>query len=459
MTDLFRPSWREGRGPIPRYIVRPTVRFMRVEAAGGIVIVTAALVALIWANVAPGSYEDFWFTEIVLNFDILTLDETLEGWVNDALMTIFFFVVALEIKREAVHGDLRDPRQAALPVLAALGGMVVPALIFTAFNAGGEGSRGWGIPVATDIAFALGVLALVGNRIPVALKVFLLTLAVADDIGGIVIIAIFYTDDLSFSWLGAAFGFGALILVMQRSGFRSTAAYMVAGGALWLCVFESGVAATIAGVVLGLMTPAAALYERGRFTRAVRSFLQALDRSEQLPDHQQQEDVSEEALRGMEHLSVEARSPLERLEDAVAPWSAFLIVPIFALANAGINLGGGKLSDAVESDVAWGVAVGLVLGKVGGVTLFTYLTVRFGVASLPADVRWSQICGVALLSGIGFTVAIFIAGLSFDELELVENAKIGIFAASIIAAILGFFLLRLMTPRRQVTEAMPAPAG
>ena len=428
-------------------MVQPALRFMRVEAAGGIVIVAAAVMALIWANVLTDSYADFWSTDLTLDLDFLTLEETLHGWVNDALMVIFFFVVALEIKREAVLGELRDPRRAALPVIAALGGMIVPALIFTAINAGGVGAKGWGIPVATDIAFALGVLALLGNRIPVQLKIFLLTLAVADDIGGILIIAVFLSDDLSIAWLLGAGATVVGILVMQRGGIRPIVAYVPVGIVLWLCVFESGVEATIAGVVLGLLTPAHPLYQQRGLAASLRDHLDAYDEAVAQPDSPQSQEEEAEALRSMEHLAREVLSPLERLEEAVQPWSAFLIIPVFALANAGIVLTGDILTDALESELAWGVFLGLVVGKVVGVTGFSLLAVRLGVATKPAVISWPDVAGVALLSGVGFTVAIFIAGLSFSDPILVENAKIGIFTASLVAALLGFVGLRISQGR------------
>ncbi len=420
---------------------------MRIEAAGGIVIVFAAIIAMVWANLDIHSYEDFWSTEISLDLDIHTLSGHLEEWVNDALMVIFFFVVGLEIKREMVHGDLATPRQAALPVVAAVGGMIVPALVFLAFNAGGEGSAGWGIPVATDIAFAVGVLTLLGNRIPFQLKIFLLTLAVADDIGGILIIAFVYSEGIDFNWLGAAFIFFGLLLIMQRIGIRPIAAYVIVGLAIWLATFESGVEATIAGVALGLITPAGALYERHDLAGSVRRRVDKLAASHAIQNEQRAEDEHRYQLREIEELTREAQSPLERLEHIVTPWSAFVVIPIFALANAGIDLGGGVLADAAGSNVAWGVAIGLVLGKVVGVSVFTYLTVRLGLAVLPAGVTWFHIAGVALLAGVGFTVAIFIAGLAYDDIGIIEDAKIGIFAASFVAAILGYATLRFAARR------------
>ena len=469
MHDIFEPRWRAGPGPLSRYVVRPTMDFMRIEAAGGIILVFAAIVALVWANAFGDSYHDFWTTEIVLDFDILTLREPLEGWVNDALMAIFFFVIGLEIKREAVHGELRDRRQAALPILAAVGGMVVPASVFAAFNAGGEGGAGWGIPVATDIAFALGVLSLVGSRVPIQLKVFLLTLAVADDIGGILIIAVFYADDVSIAWLLGAAGTIGVILAMQYGGIRPVLAYLPAGAVLWLCFFESGVEATIGGVILGLLTPASAVIDRDRFGVTTTSLLEdyrgAMGRGPledphtrpevdphaemhpgEMAEHSMRDDLVDDAVQRIGVVARETQSPLHRVEEAVGPWSAFVVVPIFALANAGIELTGDSISNALESDIAWGIAAGLILGKFVGVLAFTFLAVNLGISRLPMGVTWAHVGGVGLLAGIGFTVAIFIATLSYDDDALVEEAKIGIFAATIVAAILGFLIMRLVRP-------------
>ena len=478
MAEPLDSPRRTGEWLITRYVVKPTTDFMRIEAAGGIVLVLAAVAALIWANAFGDSYSDFWHTEIVFDLGILTLSEDLHGWVNDALMAVFFFVVGLEIKREAVHGELRDRRQAALPIFAALGGMVLPASLYAAFNAGGPGGAGWGIPVATDIAFALGVLSLLGNRVPIQLKVFLLTLAVADDVGGILIIAVFYADDVSLLWLLGAAGTIGVIIAMQRSGIRLIRAYLPVGILLWLCIFESGVEATIGGVILGLLTPAHALVPRDRFgvlmTKMLERYHGALGRGPlEAPDSQpdagrhtgmhpgeladaemredladQREDLADQEVHRMAVLVRETQSPLHRVEGGIGPWSAFVVVPIFALANSGIALTGDAIADALRSDVAWGVAAGLLLGKFVGVLVFTYLTVRLGISHLPAGVRWGHIGGVALLSGIGFTVSIFIATLSFDQEYLVEEAKIGIFAATIIAAVVGFLALRVLSPTR-----------
>ena len=451
-TPWERIPWQQRNDLLIRATVQPAVRFMRIEAAGGLTLVVGALAGLIWVNVAGASYHDVWETVIVLDLSIVRVEEHLVDWVNDGLMTIFFFVVALEIKRELVHGELSTRQRASLPVMAALGGMIVPALIFVAFNAGREGGSGWAIPVATDIAFAVGVLSLLGRRVPLQLKIFLLALAVADDVGGILIIAVFYTDDLALDALGIAFAVLVGIWAMQRVGIRSVPAYAVVGVALWLATLESGVVATIAGVVLGLITPARSLYTRERFEASLRRYRDRFRAAMSEPDSHVRNESAGMVLGGITELSRETESPLERLEAALTPWSSFVVVPIFALANAGIELGGGAIPDALENSVAWGVALGLVLGKVVGVTLFSYLAVRIGVATLPSLVGWRQITGVALLAGIGFTVSIFIATLSYDDPGLIQNAKIGIFAASVFAAVVGYFYLRRVM---RAPEEMP----
>ena len=444
MADLFRPRWREGSDPFRRIVVGATIRFMEVEAAGGIVLVLAAAIALLWANVDFGSYDDFWHTHIVLDLGVWSFDQSLQHVVNDVLMVIFFLVVGAEIKREVTHGELRNPQAAALPIAAALGGMLLPAGLYAILNAGGDGGAGWGIPVATDIAFALGVLALVGRGVPVQLKVFLLTLAVADDVGGILIIAIFYSESIQVEWLLGMVGAVAFLLLLKRLGFRHSAVHAIGGVFLWLTLWEAGVHATLAGVILGLIVPADALYDRQGTGRRIDYLLQRLRHVEEEPDPVVRERDAHEAFRYIRHVSHEAMSPLERLEEAAAPLSAFVIVPIFALANAGIRITGDSIDAALSSDIAWGIFLGLILGKFVGIVLFSAISLRLGLALRPAELRWSHLCGAALLAGIGFTVAIFIANLSFDsnETEQLEAAKIGIFAASILAAVLGYSVLR-----------------
>jgi NhaA family Na+:H+ antiporter len=406
--------------------------FMHVETAGGIVLLLATAAALIWANSpASESYDSFWHTELtLLAFDDFSLTEDLAHWVNDGLMAIFFFVVGLEIKSELVAGELRDPRAAAVPVIAALGGMLVPAGIFLALNSGGDGFGGWGIPMATDIAFALGVLALLGPRIPSSLKIFLLTLAIADDIGAIAVIAVFYTSDLSLGWLAIAVGLVGLTVVMRLARVWYMPLYIIVGFGVWLATLESGIHATIAGVVLGVLAPAVALRPASEATTM-------------------EPESTVEQVRNMVFDVRETVAVTDRLEHALHPFSAFVILPVFALANAGIEISRDGLSDAAGSAVTIGVVVGLVVGKTVGVTLFAWLATTLGIGTLPDGVTTRDIAGVGALAGIGFTVAIFISGLAYTDDELVEEAKLGILAASVLAAVVGALILR--RPREGAT--------
>lgn len=442
-------------GPLRRLVVEPTRRFMAVEASGGVILVVAALVALIWENVASNSYESFWHTKITLDFAIISFDHDLGHWVNDGLMVFFFFVVGAEIKREALHGELRDPRQAVLPIAAAAGGMLVPAACYLALNSSGEGANGWGIPVATDIAFALGVLGLLGQRVPVQLKIFLLALAVADDVGGILIIAIAYTDNIRIEWIVAAVAATAFVWLLPRLGFRHILIHTFGGIMLWVTLHESGIHTTIAGVVLGLLVPASSLYDEAHMPRRIDYFLQRLRHALADKDRATGEHDAQEALRSIEHVAYEGRAPIERVEESMAPISAFFVVPVFALANAGIPITGDALADAFTTSIGGGVLLGLLLGKLVGIVGASALAVRLG-ALKPPELRWPHIVGAALLAGIGFTVAIFIAELSFEGVsavtaplafeertEPVEQAKMGIFIATIIAGALGYAVLWL----------------
>ena len=412
------------------------------QTASGIVIVVAALAALIWAN-SPWDeqYFDFWHAHIVLDAGFVQIDASLGHLVNDGLMVIFFFVVGLEIKRELVHGELASPRRAALPVMAAAGGMLVPSLLYITFNGfSGEAGRGWGIPVATDIAFAVGILALVGNRAPFGLRVFLLACAIADDLGGILIIAIFYTESISLVALAWAGGVIAAILVVRSYDIRSYNVYLALGFFLWLATYESGIHATLAGVVLALLTPAQPQYERNEFNRHATEMALRYRRAESRGNH----DETEQLLRQIENLARESESPLDRLTHILHPWVSYIIVPIFALANAGVVISSTSVEAAASSAVTYGVIVGLVIGKPLGIFVFTLIAVRSGIATLPAGVRWGHIVGVGLLGGVGFTVALFITELAFTDPLYISEAKMGILAASVIAGALGFLFLFLM---------------
>jgi Na+:H+ antiporter, NhaA family len=426
-----------------RRLIRPLVDFLHTEAAGGFALVAAAIVALAWAN-SPwdASYDNLWATHLAVALGDWELDLDLRDWINEGLMVFFFFVVGLEIKRELVEGELRDRRRALLPVCAALGGMAAPALIYAAFNAGGAGSDGWGIPMATDIAMAVGVLSLMGSRVSPSLKLFLLALAIVDDIGAIVVIGVFYTKDVGGEALLASAGLVAVVAVMRRAGITSIAPYAVVGAALWLALHESGVHATLAGVVLGLMTP----------TQPIRR--------PELIDTGELADVSSyEAARQTATAARESVSVVEWLEHQLHPWTSFVIVPLFVLANAGVPLSGAAISDAIRSSVAGGIVVGLVVGKFVGIAGFTWLAARLGIARLPDDATWSGILGVSALAGIGFTVSIFITDLAFAGTSLDDQAKIAILAASVLAAAIGSALLVTLS-RRDASEVMgSADAG
>ncbi|HUE69617.1 MAG TPA: Na+/H+ antiporter NhaA [Pirellulaceae bacterium] len=421
-------------------LIAPLVRFLEIESASGVVLILCTIVALVAAN-SPwaAAWDALWHTKASISVGSWVISSSLAHWVNDGLMTVFFFVVGLEIKRELVDGELRSLRQAALPLVGALGGMVVPAAIYLLLQGRGEGQRGWGIPMATDIAFAVGVLALLGNRVPIGLKIFLLALAIADDIGAILVIALFYSSDLSPLALALA-GLGlAVVAGMNRLGVRSIGIYTFIGVGIWLAMFQSGIHPTVAGVVLGLMTPGRAWVPGESL---VELLLRAVDRLEGRtePSH------SHDHHRLMGKLTKVARetiSPLERLEFVLHPWVAFGIMPIFALANAGVPI----QTRAAGSGIALAVAAGLLVGKPLGIGLLSWMVVRLGWASLPTGVNWASLLGAGCLGGIGFTMSLFIASLALKDTNL-DAAKIGTLSGSLISGTLGLIVLYLVLPRR-----------
>ena len=398
----------------------------------------AALMALAWANSPWGdAYERLWRTPAELRLGSWVIGHDLRHWVNDGLMTLFFLVVGLEIKREFQTGELQDRQAAALPVVAAIGGMIVPALIYLALNAGGEGTAGWGIPMATDIAFALGVLVLAARHAPSGLKPFILTLAIVDDIGAIIVIALFYASGVSILFLAAAAALCLLMLALRRVGVKATPVFLGLGALVWLATYESGVHPTIAGVVLGLMAPAES-YQRPHAVSA-----EARRTADLTMDDPEPPDADAAQWLRLASLSREAVSPLTRTEHALLPWTSFVIIPLFAFANAGVRLGGEQLADAWASRVTLGVVLGLVIGKVVGISGAAAIAVATRVARLPAGVRIIHIVGASAVAGIGFTVSLFIAELAFDDESLIAEAKVGILAASILAGLLGWFVFRL----------------
>ncbi|HJR92516.1 MAG TPA: Na+/H+ antiporter NhaA [Acidimicrobiia bacterium] len=451
MSPDSRPrTWATSDRFIPRTFVRPFFHFTQVEAASGIVLLVAAAVALIWANSswAGGYHQLFQELHLEISFGPIHLDESFGELINDGLMAIFFFVVGLEIKRELVLGELRDPKAAALPILAALGGMLVPALIYVAFNSGmgPEALRGWGIPMATDIAFAVGVLALLGKRVPPAGKLFILALAIADDLGAILVIAIFYTADLSLGWLGLAIAGLATIAIAQRVQIRSLAFFIPVAVFVWFAMLESGVHATLAGVALGFLTPARALYSARELETSARQVLDLYPLGSGTVD----EEKSDHEARLLAEIARESVAPLARLEHKLLPWSSFAVIPLFALANAGVSFDGIDAGRVFTHPVALGVAVGLVAGKTVGISAFAWLAVRLGLGRLPTRTSWRHVVGLAAVAGIGFTVSLFVTGLAFTSDEFTDIAKLGIFAGSAIAGVVGTLIL---------LSAKPVPAN
>jgi NhaA family Na+:H+ antiporter len=459
----IRHTWSESERYVPRTVVQPLQRVLRHEASGGVVMLVAAAIALLWAN-SPwsDSYVELWATPLRVELgDLIHLDHlSLQTWVNDALMAVFFLLVGVEIKREVVHGDLRDLRSVTLPIIAALGGMIVPAAIFVAFNSGGAGADGWGIPMATDIAFAVGIVTLLGKRVPLAAKIFLLTLAVADDIGAIVVIAVFYTGSLAWGWLATAFVCLGIIFLMRQSDVQSLAPYLAVGAFMWLALLESGVHATLAGVALGLLTPAWPLHSPRRFPAAARRLLDRID--EAYYDRvltQEEFEENEQLASEVARLAMYATSPLQRLESSLSPWVSFVIVPVFALANAGVRFSGDAVSGLFGDPVVMGVALGLVVGKTVGVFAASFLAVKLGLGKLPAGTTWRHVLGLAMVAGVGFTVALFVTSISFTDPVLADSAKIGILIGSAVAGTVGYLFLRAIpaTEPTAAPDAAPAP--
>jgi NhaA family Na+:H+ antiporter len=409
----------------PARVIRPLRDFLALQAAGGILLVSAAVAALAWAN-SPwrGAYHAFWASHLDVRLAGHALALDLRHWVNDGLMTLFFFVVGLEIKRELEQGELKDRRRAALPAFGALGGMVVPALLYAALNRSGASAHGWGIPMATDIAMAIGVLALLGSRVHPSLTLFLLALAIVDDIGAIVVIALFYSSDIDGAMLMIAGLIVIAVVAAKRLGVHHVGVYTVLGGALWLATLEAGIHATIAGVVLGLLAPTKPIVIAELVDEAV------------LADISTFETAAETSRLARQSVSV-----VEWLENRLHPWTSYLIVPMFAFANAGIAIDLSSLRRASASSVTLGVVFGLVVGKAVGVSLASWLAVRSGVASLPEGVTWRDIVAASSLAGIGFTVSLFVAALAFGDPALEAEAKVGILAASMVSALSGALLL------------------
>lgn len=438
MAEDSRTEPKVPQQPIDR-LVGPLVRFLHVEAASGVVLMVCTLVALVAAN-SPfaETYLSFWKTEVGFTFGEFEFRHSLKHLINDGLMAIFFFVIGLEVKREIVLGELSDLKRAALPIAAALGGMIVPASIYFAMQAGQPAARGWGIPMATDIAFVVGFMAVLGSRVPHNLRILLLSLAIVDDIGAILVIAVGYTNDLNWNWLAVALLGIVVVRLLANIGVRRFPVYVAAGIVVWFAFHESGVHATIAGVILGLMTPAKAFLSEGTFGEFLRRAGDVFEGGEW--DAQTHRG---EKIRRFQHLTRETIAPLEFLENTLHPWSGFVIMPIFALANAGVPL---ELT-ALNDSIAVAVVLGLVLGKPLGILGFSWLAVKLGWARLPDDLNWSVLFAAGCLAGIGFTMALFIAELALQS-DALDTAKVGVLAGSALSALLGVGLLIRTLPKK-----------
>ena len=441
------PRLLTGRTAWVRNLARPVQVFVATEVGSAVVLLTAALAALVWANWPWGSsYEAVWSSELSIRLAGAELSQDLRDWINDGLMAFFFFVVGLEIRRELDMGELRDRRRVAVPLLAALGGMAVPALIYLAFNAGTQAANAWGIVMATDTAFALGVLALVGRRWPLRLRVFLLTLVVVDDVGALLVIALAYSDDLSLGPLLVAAGIFGVVVALRSAGIRRGEPYFVLGVGLWLAMLQSGVHPTIAGVAMGLLATAYPPSGTGlqRAASLWRSFRE-----------QPTAEFARSASRGLQR----AISPNERLQEIFHPWTSYVIVPLFALANAGVELSGELLSRAATSPITLGIVLGLVVGKQVGITGASWLATRRRLGGFPLTIPWPPLVGAATVAGIGFTVSLFIAELSFEGAAL-DEAKVGILGASILATGLGWLVFETIErlPERIRTGGRVRPA-
>ena len=435
--------------PVDRWIIDPLSRFISNSTTSGIVLFSSAAVALVLSN-SPWSeeFKQLWKHQVSIGYDEYILSKDLQHWINDGLMALFFFVVGLELKREIIAGELSSLKKAALPIAAAIGGMLLPALVYLIFNHTGDTVHGWGIPMATDIAFALGVLYLLGDRVPLSLKIFLTVLAITDDIGAVLVIAFFYTSDINFISLLTGAGFMAVLFFANWMGVRNTIFYGVVGIAgLWLAFIMSGVHATIAGVLAAFTIPATVKVSAGFFTQKSEQLLAQFKSAEvnTLPT------VSNEQFKILSKIakfSEQALTPLQRIEHAMHPFVAFVIMPIFALSNAGVELTS-NFTTQIQSPIAAGIFFGLLVGKVFGVVGVVYLMLRLKWAVLPQGVNMWHMWGAGFLAAIGFTMSLFISGLAFRQEDYAVQAKLGVLAASLVASVIGYFIIRIANKKNQ----------
>ncbi|HZL05676.1 MAG TPA: Na+/H+ antiporter NhaA [Coriobacteriia bacterium] len=417
--------------------------FLHLEVAGSLVLLIMTVAALVLANSAWHEvFEEFWHTELGITFNGFAFEQSVLHWIDDGLMALFFFVVGLEIKREVIVGELSSLRKAALPILAAVGGMIGPAVIYALVNHGAEGARGWGIPMATDIAFALGVLAILGSRVPTNLKVFLAALAIVDDIGAVIVIAVFYTSQIFWGWLLAGLAVFLVVILLNVLDVESPIPYAFAGTVVWFCFLNSGIHATIAGVLVAFAIPAKARMQPLEFVSWARGKLEQIVESDVPGEHVLQSNVQQHRAQEIQAEARWIQAPLQRMEHAILPVSTFVILPLFGLANAGVRVVGYDFLELIFEPVSVGIILGLVFGKQIGIFAMSKLAVLSGVADLPEGVTWRHIYGASLLGGVGFTMALFISGLAFRAGILQAEAKMAIIVASLIAGVAGYLVLR-----------------
>ena len=437
------------KSPIDK-LLQPVHRFIHREFTGGIVLFISVIIALAWAN-SPWSesYHHLWETTFSIDFNGNSFSHPLHVWINDGLMALFFFVIGLELKREFMAGELSTAKKASLPMIAALGGMIVPALIYVVINFNSGTAKGWGIPMATDIAFALALLSLAGKHIPVSVKVFLSALAVADDLGAVLVIAFFYTSHIAFPPLLIALGLLILLVLGNVLGVRSIFFYLIIGIAVWVCFLFSGVHATIAGVLVAFTIPARTKIDEEEFARKTRRQLNEFE--EQIPlSSTLTTGEQHDTIQQMKKLCQDAETPLQKIEDKLHPWVAFVIMPLFALSNAGMIIHGDFFA-SLGNPVSIGIIIGLLAGKFIGVFSFAWLAVRFKISDLPEGVNWMHVMGVSVLAGVGFTMSLFVTGLAFADAALINQAKYGILIASFVAGVTGVLLLKLTKKASKVS--------
>ena len=427
-------------------IRQPFRKFLAIESSGGIILIFATIAALIIANSGLGSaYETFWKIDFMVGTESFNLTKPIILWINDGLMAIFFFMVGLEIKRELLAGELSSPKQAALPIIAAIGGMIVPATLFLILNSGSAGTQGWGIPMATDIAFSLGILSLLGKRVPIALKVFLVAFAIVDDIGAVIVIAMFYSAEIHWGLLMIAMALVAVLFIFNLLKIHHIPFYMIIGWVVWFLFLKSGIHPTIAGVLIAFTIPSTRKIRLKYFTFKIKQSLESFCNK---PD----EDfitLNGEQLASIDNMETQihkVQSPLQSLEDTLHGFVTFIVMPLFAFANAGVILKGAGLESF--NTLTLSISASLILGKITGIFLFSYLTVKLGLSALPDNIKWKHILGAGMLGGIGFTMSLFISNLAYqNNIILINQAKLGILLGSFVAAILGFFYLKFTLPK------------